>query len=75
MVRVSYTRNEKKTYNDIQETLSNIADGATLVPIILGSDKTVVSVATGHMEFGCFMAPPAVFTTMFAEHMAMRSSL
>ncbi|KDQ06050.1 hypothetical protein BOTBODRAFT_121950 [Botryobasidium botryosum FD-172 SS1] len=35
----------------IQETCSNDVDGATLLPFILGSDKTIVSVGTGHVEY------------------------
>ncbi|KAJ3754049.1 hypothetical protein EV360DRAFT_96763 [Lentinula raphanica] len=34
-----------------QDDTENEAEGAMLVPIILGADKTTVSVATGHVEY------------------------
>ncbi|KAJ3760657.1 hypothetical protein EV360DRAFT_39300 [Lentinula raphanica] len=34
-----------------EDDTENCAEGAMLVPIILGADKTTVSVATGHVEY------------------------
>ncbi|KAK7030267.1 hypothetical protein VNI00_014284 [Paramarasmius palmivorus] len=45
---------------DQADHISDIPDtkGAMLVPIVLGSDKTTVSVATGHQEFHpCYISP------------------
>lgn len=36
--------------------------GAMLVPVIAGSDKTTVSVATGHQEYHPVYISPGIFT-------------
>jgi hypothetical protein len=45
-MHMSLTRRQDMIYNAFPDT-----DGALYVAVILGSDKTTVSVATGHVEY------------------------
>jgi hypothetical protein len=44
-------------------------------PVVLGSDKTTVSVATGQMNFTPFMHPWGMYKIMSAMRIAMLSRL
>ena len=45
--------------------------GVAFIPIILGSDKTMVSVATGQMTTTLSISRSGTFTTMSGGHIAM----
>ncbi|KAJ7789554.1 hypothetical protein B0H13DRAFT_1936418, partial [Mycena leptocephala] len=49
--------------------------GATFVPVVAGSDKTTVSVATGHQEYHPVYASPGVLTGIARALMETESYL
>ena len=60
----SHTVNRSVLNLKSQDTIARdfSTHGAMLVPVIAGSDKTTVSVATGHQEYHPVYISPGIFT-------------